>query len=84
MKRPMLFIVATRPSLTSSSSDRAVHKKKPPVFDRIHVVTHVISFVRFGRGKTAVTDGERKTRRVGGHSTQPGKGRGQGAPSSLM
>jgi hypothetical protein len=45
----------TQPSLTSSNSDRAVHKKKPPVFVRIRVVTLVISFVHFGCGKTAVT-----------------------------
>ena len=37
-----------------------MHKKKPPVFVCIRVVTLVISLVRFGCGKTAVTDGEKK------------------------
>ena len=55
------------------------------MFVRIRVVTLVISLVRFGRGKTAVTDGEKKNQ-AGWRPlrTQPGKGRGQGAPSSLM
>jgi len=75
----------TQPSLTSSNSDRAVHKKKPPVFVRIRVVTLVISFVHFGCGKTAVTDGEKKNQASWRPlRTQPGKGRGQGGPSSLM
>ena len=74
----------TRPSLTSSSSDRAVHKKKPPVFVRIRVVTHVISLVRFGCvAKLPLLTAKRKTRRVGGHSA-PSLAKGVGVAPSLL